>query len=132
MQSIGQLLIIMSNQKTTNSMIEIDTKNLDAKVQYKSNLNLMIDLHKHMSKPSNCHQLLYFFSDNVEITLDYDKNTTKFCWKHNNAWYLKRFKRTNVKCFFEICDKLYQYGILNEVSANMLLFIIDETDSDVK
>ena len=114
MQSIGQLLTIMSTKKQTNSMIEIDPRNLDTKDQYTNNLDLLCALCIFMCKhPSNCHQLLYFFSDNVEITLNYDKNTTKFCWKYDDTWYLKRYRRINFDSFIYILNELSHYNFLN-------------------
>lgn len=112
----------MSTKQRTNSKIKIDPQNLEAKVQYTNNLDLLYVLHQFMHKhPSKCHQPLYFFSDNVQITLNYDKNTTKLCWKHNETWHLKRYRRTNIECFFDICNKLYYGKILNE---DNIIFIV--------
>lgn len=112
----------MSTKKQTNSMIEIDPKNLDAKVQYTTNLDLLCALCIFMCKhPSNCHQLLYFFSDDVQITLNYDKNTTKFCWKYDDTWYLKRYRGINLDRFVGILNELYEYRILNFSEFETLL-----------
>jgi len=115
----------MSTKQRTNSKIKIDPQNLEAKVQYTNNLDLLYELHQFMHKhPSNCHQLLYFFSDNVQITLDYDKNTTKLCWKDNDTWYLKRYKRINIECFFDICNKLWHCKILNNTHVILVIYAV--------
>ena len=121
----------MSTKNQTNSMIEIDKKNLYCRIQYKNNLQLLIDLYQYMRKPFKCnHPYIYFFSDDVQVTLKCENNATKLCFKYNDTWYIKRFRRTNTACFMDICDKLYQYDLLDEVDTNMLIFILAETYND--